>query len=709
MNFLAPLFLLGAAAIALPVAFHLIRRNTRRKLNFSSLLFLQSSPPRMRERSRLEDLLLLLLRCLVLGLLAFAFSRPFFKRADLADPISGTRERVLVLLDISASMQRPGLWDAAVARVLHHVRQAKPADVYAVSAFGRESTPVVSFEAWSASTHDARVALVQERLRPLRPGWSSTHLATALINAAEALGESPDEKQHVTRRIVLVTDLQEGSRLEALQGYDWPKGITLNVDTLPAPPRGNAGLQLLTDAAVAPGATQAVVRVRVLNASDSREDRFELGWARPGDASPSLGIQEVRVAPGGNRVVALPVPSEPGLDRIVLRGDGEPFDNTLYLVPPSATGARILYVGTESPADAQQPLFFLRRVFAETNGVAATLAWRTPATLQAAEDLAAASVAILAAPLPPAALASARDRLQAGGVVVHVPPAGDDGATLAGLLGLPGVPLVETRLPGYALLAEIDFKHPLLAPFADPRYSDFTKVRIWRYRKLDPAALPHARVITRLDSGDPLWLEVPVGRGRLLVLASGWHPADSQLALSSKFVPLLYSILDGAGAQTAAHPALAVGDVLAPPEAVAAASPVTLRSPDGRESRWPEGTNALAPHAATATAALPGIYVFSSAAASVRVAVNLDATESRTAPLPVDDLEKLGATLKSSELPPPPDPEARRQLAAAESENRQKLWRWFLAGTLFFVLLETTLAGWLTRRTLPPAIGGTPA
>ena len=60
----------------------------------------------------------------------------------------------------------------------------------------------------------------------------------------------------------------------------------------------------------------------------------------------------------------------------------------------------------------------------------------------------------------------------------------------------------------------------------------------------DPAAIPGARVVAKFDTGDPGLLEVPVGQGRLYFLASGWHPDDSQLAVSSKFVPLLWSMLE---------------------------------------------------------------------------------------------------------------------------------------------------------------------
>ncbi|MBM3846698.1 MAG: alpha-1-antitrypsin, partial [Verrucomicrobia bacterium] len=83
MSLLAPLFLIGAAAIALPILFHLIRRTIREKQVFSSLMFLQPTPPRVTRQNRLENLLLLLARCAVIALLALAFARPF-----LANPVA---------------------------------------------------------------------------------------------------------------------------------------------------------------------------------------------------------------------------------------------------------------------------------------------------------------------------------------------------------------------------------------------------------------------------------------------------------------------------------------------------------------------------------------------------------------------------------------------------------------------------------------------
>src|SRR3954469_2825453 len=104
MSFLAPLFLVGAVAIAGPIIFHLIRRTVRDRVRFSTLMFLKPSPPRLTKRSHLENLLLLLLRCAVICLLAVTFARPYFQRTANEPPKAASGRRIVVLLDTSASL-----------------------------------------------------------------------------------------------------------------------------------------------------------------------------------------------------------------------------------------------------------------------------------------------------------------------------------------------------------------------------------------------------------------------------------------------------------------------------------------------------------------------------------------------------------------------------------------------------------------------------
>ena len=86
---------------------------------------------------------------------------------------------------------------------------------------------------------------------------------------------------------------------------------------------------------------------------------------------------------------------------------------------------------------------------------------------------------------------------------------------------------------------------------------------------------------------------------------------------------------------------------------------------------------------------------------SARFAVNVDDRESRTAPLPGDELERLGVPL--SHQPTVASQSARQaRLQNAELEDRQKLWRWFIVATLVVLLLETWLSGRTARRQETP-------
>src|SRR6185437_16475493 len=94
MSFLTPLYALGLLAVAAPIVFHLIRRSPRGDVPFSSLMFLSPTPPRLTRRSRLNNILLLLLRAAALCLLAFAFTRPFLRQAASMDFNNVERRRI---------------------------------------------------------------------------------------------------------------------------------------------------------------------------------------------------------------------------------------------------------------------------------------------------------------------------------------------------------------------------------------------------------------------------------------------------------------------------------------------------------------------------------------------------------------------------------------------------------------------------------------
>ena len=185
MSLLAPIFLLGALAISLPVIFHMVRRSTRDRALFSSLQFLRTSPPRLAPRNKLEHILLLLLRCAAILLLAAAFARPFLKRELPAIAQPAAPKRTIVLLDTSASMRRAGVWEQALRNVSKVLSEALPVDSTAIFTFSRETRPIMSFADWDAAPPGEKVALAQRALAEISPGWGATRTAEALMAAAE--------------------------------------------------------------------------------------------------------------------------------------------------------------------------------------------------------------------------------------------------------------------------------------------------------------------------------------------------------------------------------------------------------------------------------------------------------------------------------------------------------------------------------------------
>ena len=117
MACLAPLFLMGLAALAVPVLVHLIQRERKTPIEFPSLMFVRRIPYQSVQRRRITNWPLFLLRCAAIILIVLAFSRPFLTQTPVQAAIatSGARE-VVILLDRSASMGYADTWQRAQAR-----------------------------------------------------------------------------------------------------------------------------------------------------------------------------------------------------------------------------------------------------------------------------------------------------------------------------------------------------------------------------------------------------------------------------------------------------------------------------------------------------------------------------------------------------------------------------------------------------------------
>lgn len=683
MSFLAPLFILGALAAAAPIVFHLIRRTSREKIPFSSLMFLVPTPPRVTKKSRLENILLLILRCAVLGLLALAFARPFLRNPLNASGAKGSATRMVVMIDASASMRRDSLFDEARDKARDIIRAANAADEVAIYIFDRNPRTVVSFEEWKKASLNERKSLAEQRINTLKPTWNNTHIGNALLAGMEAI-EAERENPIASRRIVLISDVQDGSRLEGLQGFEWPKQTQVTVMPVKAKRLNNAGLQLVTQAANTVPSNETV-RVRVNNSSESRQEQFHLRWS--GSSSNPTAIY---VPPGQSRTLDLP--KSPGSDQVLLMGDEAEFDNNLFVVTPPREQVEVAFVGNDIESDPQQLLFYLKRAFPETIRQEVRITTFKPdSDISASRDT---SLFVIGAPLAANSLREIANLLTNGATVLCPLRSAVEADTVSKLIGQSVT--AEEGPSGYAMLAEIDFTHPLFASFADARFSDFTKIHFWKSRKLN-FSTTNAIALAKFDNGSPALAQINVGKGTLFVLASGWQPGDSQFALSSKFVPLLYSLLELSGAIKAQSLDYHIGDAV-DVSSLRATNALTIRKPDGTTATLKSGTKSF-----TETD-LPGVYSIVGVEPPFRIAVNLAPEESKTAPVAMENLEQLGVPLR---VPSAATAEqiARReaQLKATELESHQKLWRWLIAATLVVLIAETWVAAKLSRKAPAPA------
>src|SRR5262249_48351400 len=137
----------------------------------------------------------------------------------------------------------------------------------------------------------------------------------------------------------------------------------------------------------------------------------------------------------------------------------------------------IAYLGNDSGEDPQQLLYFLKRAFPETHKELVEIKTR-----QSIPDLSMANLIVAADALAEQEARKVHDVVAAGKTVLFVLRDQSSTADLARVLEAASIPAEEAKVNSYAILGEIDFGHPLFAPFVDSRFSDFSKIHFWRYR-----------------------------------------------------------------------------------------------------------------------------------------------------------------------------------------------------------------------------------
>ena len=705
MSLLAPFYLLGALAVGLPILFHLIRRRPTGAIEFSSHMFLQPTPPRLTRRSRLENWPLLLMRALALMLLAAAFARPFLRSTEIssADRIG---RRIVMVVDKSASMKRQNLWQSAVQEATKVIEDLNDEDQLAIVAFDEEPQILFSFEQSTQLDSASRKRAALTAIGGTSPSWYATEMGQAISFAADMatgheaeVSSDPENAaaEEINATLILISDMQQGAEIESLQQYAWPKRLTLETRRVNASQTTNARAQILSESNFADESDR--IRVRVSNTPDSQSARFTLGYASSAGSDPESELP-VQVPPGESRVVRMPIPSS-SVTSLVLQGDDHSFDNQWHLVSNEPESVSLLFVGKaidDSETKSQENdsaarnslLYYLKRVPISNKRVNVTVDQIDPEKLTIAPLPATTPLIVVADSVPERMTNQLREYAKLGGRILFVlsnAEASKLRGTIASLSDAPAesFAIAEAEIDDYSMLTDIQFTHPIFQSMADPKFNDFTKVRFWSHRKIQ-GVTESWTALANFDSGDPALLEHQVGTGRIWVLASGWQPTESQLALSTKFLPLVYSFFGRLSSSTDSQSSITVGEAPAfTPSPTALVSDPSGRSFSFASISETEGINQ------------PGIYRFEDNGNAKRFAVNLAGPESNTFPLAREAFERFGIKLGTPAAALPSE-STRRQLRDVELEKQQKLWQWLLVAALALLAMETIWGGLISRK-----------
>jgi len=218
MSFVTPMiFWIGLGTVSVPVIIHLLNRRRFRIRQWAAMQFLLDSLRRNRRRLRIEELILMALRCLAIFLLAMAIAR--FTGCGDNDLMPGgdqAPETSVFILDDSFSMdQKIGgstILENAIKDMVRQIKrlsETSKSDQIAILLTSRPSADNV-FQAFMPVTGADEIEQLIARLEAIESSDSPARLGEALASAGEMLAGEDEPKNVFVYSDFRAVDLGKG-------------------------------------------------------------------------------------------------------------------------------------------------------------------------------------------------------------------------------------------------------------------------------------------------------------------------------------------------------------------------------------------------------------------------------------------------------------------------------------------------------------------
>ena len=233
MSFIAPLFFVALAGLAIPVLIHLIQRERKRVIEFPSLMFVRRIPYQSVRRRRIRHWFLLLLRAAAIALIVAAFARPFMQQSATASAVSGGARDIVILLDQSASMGYGDHWTKARDAARDVIRGMGANDRATLVLFAKNAE-----ENMRATSDRGRL---EGAVNAAKVGSGATRYGPALKLAESILSRSPLKR----RDTVLISDFQRAGWTGSEEVH-FPEGMTISTVSVASAGTANLAVPSVT-------------------------------------------------------------------------------------------------------------------------------------------------------------------------------------------------------------------------------------------------------------------------------------------------------------------------------------------------------------------------------------------------------------------------------------------------------------------------------
>jgi hypothetical protein len=568
---------IGAGAVSVPILIHLLNKRKFEKVVWAAMRFLNVSVEQNQRRLQIEDLLLLILRCLLLLLLGLALARPTLRALGGAGWFGQQKVSAVVLLDNSYSMSAT---DGAKSRF----EMAKDAADQAIASLPTGSAVSVLFASdyvpngpIPEPTFD--LGLARKTVKEAKLSDRATNMYPAVRKAVETL----TDRRAGAREIYLITDTQAlgwkqfndiRNALEEVR-----KDVHPHVLLVGSPEDQNIGisdLRLVSGPAVVGYPLHFEVQLTNYGKREARDVRVKLrvDAEQPSDegsvdvippgSSKSLSLFAKFKTEGGHSVTA------------ETEHDHLPADDRRTLAVRALTQVKILLVdGDPGAGGRESEVFYLRNALVPVPRPEVEQYYNKVTTITSQEldtaklDQYDAVFLANVTDFPDATLAAFADYLKRGGGLVFFP--GDNvnvnqyNNTLAKKLQLLpatlGEPLGDaSKDDQFVLLQDKNFEHPIAKLWNDPASSGTLNVHFYKRFDLAPLGsekdgpettkaadgteVGRPRAVLRYQDGKPAMMERTWGAGRVVLFASTADTSWNDLgARPHVFIPLVHRTL----------------------------------------------------------------------------------------------------------------------------------------------------------------------